>query len=207
VADAPRFDPRRLRPGELCRILNSTPLGEVTSERVLQRHRNRAGLRIDDGTGKGIDLFRYVAWLAVRRLARRQAASSESPARYRPRPPLRETSRLTVEGDRPILDAIARSESPAARPRVISSRSSRVRDRSERVRSGGEKPPALRTIANTEAGARLSASPIAVSVWPSRQRRQRSRRSSGVSLQDRPDAMQATFRMGHLTRRGVAMTC
>jgi len=42
VADAPRFDPRRLRPGELCRILNSTPLGEVTSERVLQRHRNRA---------------------------------------------------------------------------------------------------------------------------------------------------------------------
>jgi hypothetical protein len=67
VADAPRFDPRRLRPGELCRILNSTPLGEVTSERVLQRHRNRAGLRIDDGTGKGIDLFRYVAWLAVRR--------------------------------------------------------------------------------------------------------------------------------------------
>ena len=67
MADAPRFDPRRLRPGELCRILNSTPLGEVTSERVLQRHRNRAGLRIDDGTGKGIDLFRYVAWLAVRR--------------------------------------------------------------------------------------------------------------------------------------------
>jgi hypothetical protein len=39
----------------------------VTSERVLQRHRNRAGLRIDDGTGKGIDLFRYVAWLAMRR--------------------------------------------------------------------------------------------------------------------------------------------
>ncbi len=67
MADAPRFDPRRLRPGELCRILNSTPLGEVTSERVLQRHRNRAGLRIDDGTGKGIDLFRYVAWLAMRR--------------------------------------------------------------------------------------------------------------------------------------------
>ena len=67
MAEAPRFDPRRLRPGELCRILNSTPLGEVTSERVLQRHRNRAGLRIDDGTGKGIDLFRYVAWLAVRR--------------------------------------------------------------------------------------------------------------------------------------------
>ena len=75
MADAPRFDPRRLRPGELCRILNSTPLGEVTSERVLQRHRHaiggsgkhRAGLRIDDGTGKGIDLFRYVAWLAMRR--------------------------------------------------------------------------------------------------------------------------------------------
>ena len=37
------IDPRRLKPAELCRLLNSTPLGEVTSERQLYRHRMRAG--------------------------------------------------------------------------------------------------------------------------------------------------------------------
>ena len=36
-------DPRKLRPSELCRLLNSTPLGEVISERQLHRHRSRAG--------------------------------------------------------------------------------------------------------------------------------------------------------------------
>jgi hypothetical protein len=41
--------------------LNSTPLGEVVSERQLHRHRTRAGFRIGDG--QSVDLFRYVAWL------------------------------------------------------------------------------------------------------------------------------------------------
>jgi len=54
-------DPRKLRPSELCRLLNSTPLGEVISERQLHRHRTRAGLRIGDG--RFVDLLRYVAWL------------------------------------------------------------------------------------------------------------------------------------------------
>ena len=45
----------------LTRMLNSTPLGEVTSERQLRRHRNRAGYRIGDE--KRVDLLRYVAWL------------------------------------------------------------------------------------------------------------------------------------------------
>ena len=54
-------DPRRLRPTELCRLLNSTPLGEVISERQLHRHRTRAGMRIGDG--RFVDLLRYVAWL------------------------------------------------------------------------------------------------------------------------------------------------
>ena len=54
-------DPRRLRPSELCRLLNSTPLGEVISERQLYRHRSRAGLRIGDSGH--VDLLRYVAWL------------------------------------------------------------------------------------------------------------------------------------------------
>ncbi|MGE0609950.1 MAG: terminase gpA endonuclease subunit [Pirellulales bacterium] len=54
-------DPRKLRPSELCRLLNSTPLGEVINERQLHRHRTRAGMRIGDS--RFVDLLRYVAWL------------------------------------------------------------------------------------------------------------------------------------------------
>jgi hypothetical protein len=43
------IDPRKLRPTELCRLLNSTPLGKVISERELHRHRIRAQLTYDDG--------------------------------------------------------------------------------------------------------------------------------------------------------------
>lgn len=55
------IDPRRLQPGELCGLLNSTPLGKVISERQLYRHRTRAGLRVGDN--RHVDLIRYVAWL------------------------------------------------------------------------------------------------------------------------------------------------
>lgn len=55
------IDPRNLKPGELCRLLNSTSLGEVVSERQLYRHRTRAGYRVGDDNR--VDLFRYVAWL------------------------------------------------------------------------------------------------------------------------------------------------
>ncbi len=55
------IDPRQLRPSVLTRMLNSTPLGEVISERQLRRHRNRAGYRIGDE--KHVDLLRYAAWL------------------------------------------------------------------------------------------------------------------------------------------------
>ncbi|MBC8350455.1 MAG: hypothetical protein H8E66_00615 [Planctomycetes bacterium] len=54
-------DLRQLRPSELTRMLNSTPLNEVISERQLYRHRQRAGFKIGDG--KRVDIFRYVAWL------------------------------------------------------------------------------------------------------------------------------------------------
>ena len=54
------IDPRRLRPSELAKLLNSTPLGTVLDERQLYRHRVRAGYRI--GEGKHVDLFRYIAW-------------------------------------------------------------------------------------------------------------------------------------------------
>lgn len=61
------IDPRNLKPAEVCRLLNSTPLSEVISERQLHRHRTRAGYRIGDG--KTVDLFRYVAWLVSARHA------------------------------------------------------------------------------------------------------------------------------------------
>jgi len=61
------IDARQLGPTQLCRLLNSTPLGEVISERQLHRHRTRAGFRI--GEGRTVDLFRYIAWLASLRHA------------------------------------------------------------------------------------------------------------------------------------------
>ncbi len=63
------IDLRTLRPTQLVQLLNSTPLGEVISERQLLRHRSRAGLRIGDG--KTVDLLRYVAWLVQERHAPR----------------------------------------------------------------------------------------------------------------------------------------
>ena len=59
------IDPRKLRPADLCRLLNSTPLGEVIGERQLHRHRTRAGFRIGDS--RHVDLFRYTAWLVTTR--------------------------------------------------------------------------------------------------------------------------------------------
>lgn len=56
----PPVDLRKLRPSELARLLNSTPLGEVIGERQLRRHRNRAGYRVGDGNQ--VDLLRYIAW-------------------------------------------------------------------------------------------------------------------------------------------------
>jgi hypothetical protein len=72
------IDPRKLRPGELCRLLNSTPLGEVIHERQLHRHRTRAGLRIGDA--RHVDLVRYVAWLVQVRHAPGPGPNVASPA-------------------------------------------------------------------------------------------------------------------------------
>ena len=76
------------------------------------------------------------------RRARRHAARSARWARYPSRPPLRASSRLTVEGARPNRDAITRSDSPAATPLEISSRSVSERWRSARRRGAGRTPPA-----------------------------------------------------------------
>ncbi|GMV84073.1 MAG: hypothetical protein AMXMBFR7_52570 [Planctomycetota bacterium] len=59
------LDVRNLRPSDLARLLNSTPLGTVIDERQLHRHRTRAGFRIGDG--RRVDLMRYLAWLVDER--------------------------------------------------------------------------------------------------------------------------------------------
>jgi hypothetical protein len=72
-------NPCKLRPSELCRLLNSTPLGEVINDRKLKRHRERAGLRIGDG--RYVDLVRYVAWLIqVRHAPRPESEGMAKPA-------------------------------------------------------------------------------------------------------------------------------
>jgi len=70
------LDPRRLRPAELARLLNSTPLGEVVQAHTLYRQRNRAGYRIGDG--RTVDLVRYVAWLARERHEPRPPKETDS---------------------------------------------------------------------------------------------------------------------------------
>jgi len=72
------IDVRNLKPADLARLLNSTPLGTVLDERQLYRHRMRAGFRIGDG--RRVDLFRYVAWLVDQRHAPRK--TSDPTAEY-----------------------------------------------------------------------------------------------------------------------------
>ena len=55
------MDPRELRPGQMAALLNSTPLGEVTSDSRVRRNVVRAGLRAGDG--KRVNLLGYAAWL------------------------------------------------------------------------------------------------------------------------------------------------
>ena len=64
------IDPRNLKPADLARLLNSTPLGTVIDERQLYRHRVRAGYRIGDG--RRVDMFRYMAWLLEQKHAPRK---------------------------------------------------------------------------------------------------------------------------------------
>ena len=80
------LDPRKLRPSELCRLVNSTPRGEVISERQLHRHRTRAGYRVvAEGDDKHIDLLRYLAWLVATRHAPPRHAEADGYEAYRER--------------------------------------------------------------------------------------------------------------------------
>ncbi len=75
------IDPRNLRPTDLARLLNSTPLGEVIGERQLRRHRTRAGMRVAAANDAGrVDLLRYVSWLVQER--HRPKPESDGPLGY-----------------------------------------------------------------------------------------------------------------------------
>lgn len=70
----PAKNPRSLRPADLLRLLNSTPLGQVLDERRLYRHRMAAGYRIEQ-RGR-IDLIGYASWLCETLISRRQSEAS-----------------------------------------------------------------------------------------------------------------------------------
>ena len=65
-----RIDLQKIRPVELVRLLNSTPMGEVMKPYQLSRHRSQAGYRIGDG--KSVDLYRYAAWLRNEVMVKRE---------------------------------------------------------------------------------------------------------------------------------------
>jgi len=71
------FTATNLRAVDICRLLNSTPLGRVLDERQLYRHRLRAGLRIQEG--RRIHLLRYAAWLSEVRHTRIDERDSPVP--------------------------------------------------------------------------------------------------------------------------------
>jgi len=58
-----KIDPRKLRPADVLRLLNTAGYGAVLTENQLRRHRNRAGYTIGDT--RTVDLFRYAAWLTL----------------------------------------------------------------------------------------------------------------------------------------------
>ncbi|HHK41978.1 MAG TPA: hypothetical protein ENJ50_06115, partial [Planctomycetaceae bacterium] len=106
------INPQRLRPSELVRLLNSSPLGEVTSERQLYRDRQRAGFRIGDG--KHVDLVRYAAWLAWERHHPKPSKAAESYDEHKDRT-ARHSAELSASGrdigDLPaIADPVRRSK-------------------------------------------------------------------------------------------------
>ena len=57
------LNPTQLKPIEIVRIVNTTPLNAVLNDRQLRRHRDRAGFRISDDGGQTVNLFKYAAWL------------------------------------------------------------------------------------------------------------------------------------------------
>ncbi|MFA5429310.1 MAG: hypothetical protein WC279_13990, partial [Sulfurimonas sp.] len=57
------MNPGKVKPIEVVRLMNSTPIGAVINDRQLRRNRDRAGFRITDDGGETVNLFKYAAWL------------------------------------------------------------------------------------------------------------------------------------------------
>ncbi len=72
------LNPTELKPIEIVRIVNTTPLMAVLNDRQLRRHRDRAGFRISEDGGSTVNLFKYEAWLRAELMARQ----SEVPVTY-----------------------------------------------------------------------------------------------------------------------------
>lgn len=104
-------DLRKLRPSELCRLLNSTPLGEVINERQLYRHRTRAGMRI--GGGRFVDLLRYVAWLVEVRHAPKPEPEGDPYERLKERARARNVALAIAGRDIGELPAVVNPERKA----------------------------------------------------------------------------------------------
>jgi len=104
-------DPRKLRPSELCRLLNSTPLGEVINERQLHRHRTRAGMQIGDA--RYVDLLRYVAWLVEIRHAPRPEPDGDPYEKLKERARARNVALAIAGRDIGELPDVARAERKA----------------------------------------------------------------------------------------------
>lgn len=129
---------------------------------------------------------------AFGRRARSHVAASAFAARYASRPPLRVISRDTEDAERPILDAIARADSPAAMPRDISSRSTSESLRAARLRGNGRMPPVSARCLRTAAGPQRTARAIIRAGSPARHLSQIASCCSNVNaeltrrLSDRP---------------------
>ncbi len=104
----PAIDVRNLRPVDVCRLLNSTPLGPVLDERKLYRHRTRAGFRFSDG--RHIDLFRYAAWLVELRHTPRPQSTEDPYAVMRERARARNAALAVAGRDIGDLPDIANPE-------------------------------------------------------------------------------------------------
>ena len=72
------LNPTKLKPIEIVRIVNTTPLMAVLNDRQLRRHRDRAGFRISEDGGQTVNLFKYAAWLRSELMLRQ----SETPLTY-----------------------------------------------------------------------------------------------------------------------------
>ena len=108
------INPHALKPAELARLLNSTPLGEVTSTARVYRQRDQGGLRIGDGTT--IDLIRYTARLFHAWYERRADARAELSREEKHRLSEAARSRMRSASTRnigpiPVIADLARRES------------------------------------------------------------------------------------------------